>query len=193
MIIVLEGIDNAGKTTIAQMLVDYFSKKSKRVVVSKELTTKVGETIKSCIKSEGLSPISKAFLFAADRQIRIEELQNELRDGDVVIFDRYIHSAIVYREAEGVEGDWVKELNRNIPKSDVSIYIDITPEESIERNTDSKFNIHYSLEHLTKVRNAYLNYVECGELILVNGMKRVEDVRDEIVALLEKQEALHNE
>lgn len=187
MIIVLEGIDNAGKTTIAQMLVDYFESRGKKVIISKELTTRVGETIKCSIKSEGLSSISKTFLFAADRQIRLEELSNELYDGTIVIFDRYLHSAIAYREVEGVEAEWVKMVNKNIPCSDVNIYIDITPQESIRRNTDNKFNIHYSLSHLEKIRNTYLKYVESGELMLVNGMRSINEVKNEIITILERE------
>lgn len=75
MIIALEGIDNAGKTTIGHYLQDYFSKENIKVVLSKELTTDVGEVIKNRIHRGGLSPISKAFLFAADRQLRLETLR----------------------------------------------------------------------------------------------------------------------
>lgn len=134
MIIALEGIDNAGKTTIAQILVNQMLRQGKISTVSKELTTNVGAVIKSSIKNGELSPITKSFLFACDRQIRIEELEYNKKFNDIVIFDRYIHSAIVYREAEGIDGNWIKELNKNIPHSDISFYIDITAEESLRRN-----------------------------------------------------------
>ena len=42
MIIALEGIDNAGKTSVAQILEKKFIEKGKVTVVSKELTTSVG-------------------------------------------------------------------------------------------------------------------------------------------------------
>lgn len=190
MIIALEGIDNAGKTTLTELLTKEFSKSGKQVTISKELTTDVGKLIKNTIKNGALTPVSKAFLFAADRQIRIEQLERKNCFDGVVIFDRYLHSAIVYREAEGLDGDWVKEVNKNIPNSDIAFYIDITPEESIERNTDSKFNIHYSKEHLNKVRNAYLKYVEQGELVKIDGMKPLEDICREIIYILEKRGCL---
>lgn len=188
MIIVLEGIDNAGKTSIAEKLMDYYEKKGKIAILSKELTTKVGGTIKECLKDNELSPISKAFLFAADRQIRIEKLKEKIDKDNVIIFDRYLYSAIAYREAENLSGNWVRELNKFIPKSDVCIYIDISPEESINRNTDKKFNIHYSLDKLKKIREAYLKYVNMGELILVDGMRDLDEVIDDIINILEEKE-----
>lgn len=186
MIIALEGIDNAGKTSIAEKLMSYFLGKGKQAIISKELTTRVGSTIKEGFKNEELSPISKAFLFAADRQIRIEQLKEELTDDKIIIFDRYIYSAVVYREAEGMEGNWVKEINRNVPQSDVCIYIDITPDESLRRNTDTKFNIHYTLEHLEKVRDAYHKYVNSGELMIIDGMRAIDDVLSDAIAVIEK-------
>lgn len=190
MIIALEGIDNAGKTTLTELLMKEFLKLGKQVTISKELTTDVGKLIKSTIKRGKLTPVSKTFLFAADRQIRIEQLEEEKRFNGIVIFDRYLHSAVVYREAEGLEGSWVKEVNKNIPNSSISFYIDITAEESIKRNTDSKFNIHYSKEHLNKVRNAYLKYVEQGELIKIDGMKKTGDICHEIMCILEERGCL---
>lgn len=187
MIIALEGIDNAGKTTLAGMLTDEFVKSGKNAIVSKELTTEVGKLIKTTIKTGMLTPISKTFLFAADRQLRIEKLQEENWFNEVVIFDRYLHSAIVYREAEQLDGMWVKDVNKNIPKSDIAFYIDITPEESIKRNTDTKFNIHYSIEHLRRVREAYLSYVELGELILIDGMKNTKEVCENVIDVLRKR------
>lgn len=185
MIVVLEGIDNAGKTSIAEMLLDYFEKKGKRAILSKELTTKVGGTIKESLKDGELSPISKAFLFAADRQIRIEKLKDEMDEDNVIIFDRYLYSAIAYREAEDLSGDWVRELNKFLPKSDVNIYIDISPDESIKRNTDKKFNIHYSSHKLARIRDAYLKYVDLGELTLIDGMRDLDEVMKDVINILE--------
>lgn len=186
MIIALEGIDNAGKTSIAEKLMSYFQGMGKQVIISKELTTRVGSTIKESFKNEGLSSISKTFLFAADRQIRIEQLKEELTNDKIIIFDRYIYSAVVYREAEGVDGNWVKEINRNVPQSDICIYIDITPEESLKRNTDTKFNIHYTLAHLEKVRNAYHKYVNLGEMMIIDGMRAIDDVLKDVIDVIEK-------
>ena len=66
------------------------------------------------------------------------------------------------------------------------VYIDITPEESLKRNTDTKFNIHYTLAHLEKVRNAYHKYVNLGEMMIIDGMRAIDDVLKDVIDVIEK-------
>lgn len=186
MILVLEGIDNCGKTTISELLAQYFRGKGQSVYISKELTTNVGSLIKDTFKTSSLSPIMKTFLFAADRQLRLEEIAKDNKY-DILIFDRYLYSAVAYREAEGIDGHWVQEVNKFIPPFDVGFYIDISPDESIRRNTNAKFNIHYTLEYLSCARNSYLREVDNGNLIMINGMCSSEDVYKQIIVALSER------
>lgn len=187
MIIALEGIDNAGKTTIASRLEKYYKAKGIEVVISKELTTDVGQCLINKIKNDYVSSEVKTFLFAADRQIRIENLAYILNIKDsIVIFDRYLYSAVAYRGSEGISDEWVLSVNRFVKEADLNIYIDITPEESISRNNNVKFNIHYSYEELEKVRYKYLQFVDSGKMKMVDGMRDIEQVSSDIIKLIDE-------
>ena len=157
MLVILEGLDNTGKTTIAKMLMQYYKIQGKNAILAKELSTPVGEQIKQLSKEGKLTPELKTYLFPADRRLLLDGL-GEIKEDDIVIFDRYVPSAIAYRMADGIDKRWVQEINRKFPRHDLGFYIDITPEESIRRNTDQKFNIRYSYEHLDRVRKAYKAY-----------------------------------
>lgn len=189
MFIILEGLDNAGKTTVAEIISKYFKDKGMNVCYSKELTTKVGTIIKELNRERKLSSITKTFLFAADRQIRLEEFKNNFEDYDIIIMDRYIYSAMAYRVAEGVDLNWVKVVNDNVRKSDLAYYIDISPKESVNRNSKKKFNIKYSLDYLEKVRKLYKELVTKKELIMIDGMRPIEDVAVAIIKSIEDKEA----
>lgn len=187
MIIVFEGLDNSGKTTQAELLLTHLIAQGHNVILSKELTTDVGRLLKSSFKEKIYSPIVKSYLFAADRQIRIEELQ--LRsdfENSIVIFDRYKHSAIAYRKSEGIDPDWVSVINKFVLPYDIGIYFDITPEESVRRNRADKMNIHYDLARLHAIRETYLDYVNTGELKLIDGTLPVEDVTKQILKYIEE-------
>lgn len=97
-----------------------------------------------------------------------EDYQNKM-----ILFDRYYHSAIAYRMAEGINKEWVMTLNSVFKKPDIGFYIDITPEESVKRNINTKFNIIAPVEHLSKVRNAYLSFLEEENLIYIDGMQEM--------------------
>ena len=97
-----------------------------------------------------------------------------------------IKDILAYRMAEGVDKNWVANINSIFPKADLGFFIDITPEESIRRNTDTKFNIKASAEHLAKVRNAYLSIINENNLIHVNGMQPIEYIFDEVISNIEE-------
>ena len=115
------------------------------------------------------------------KNIRLEDLKNK-----IMLFDRYVPSALAYRMAEGVNKDWVTNINSVFPKADIGFFIDITPEESVNRNTDSKFNIISTPEHLGRVRNAYLSILDENNLIYINGMQSIENIFVEVLGKIEE-------
>lgn len=175
MLVILEGLDNTGKTTIAKMLMQYYKIQGKNAILAKELSTPVGEQIKQLSKEGKLTPELKSYLFPADRRLLLDGL-GEIKKEDIVIFDRYVPSAIAYRMADGIDKEWVQGINKNFPKHDLGFYIDITPEESIRRNTDQKFNIRYSYEHLDRVRKAYKSILDEYSLEQIDGSQSINDI-----------------
>ena len=179
MLVILEGLDNTGKTTIAKMLMQYYKIQGKNATLAKELSTPIGEQIKQLSKEGKLTPELKTYLFVADRRLLLDGLGQVNKD-DIVIFDRYVPSAIAYRMADGVDKDWVKSVNKNFPRHDLGFYIDITPETSIERNTDQKFNILYSYEHLDRVRKAYMSILDEYSLQKIDGNNSIDNIFKQI-------------
>ena len=64
--------------------------------------------------------------------------------GDAGKVLKYVPSTLAHHMAEGINKSWVANINSIFPKADLGFFIDITPEESIKRNTDAKFNIKAS-------------------------------------------------
>ena len=174
-IIIFEGLDNAGKTTLISSLYEKLFSQGFRVVQSKELSTMIGAAFKIGLQNGIYSPINKTLLFASDRQERIEEILED-DSCDIVLFDRYYYSAIVYRMVEGLDESWIKAVNKFNPKEDLGFYIDITPEESFKRRIDTKFNLPYSLEQLKKIRGYYMRFVRDEQLLFIDGMRNKEEV-----------------
>ena len=183
MIVIFEGLDNCGKTTIVQMLKDYYTNVGIDSEVSKEFETNIGIELKKMAIEGTLDSILKAYLFAADRYIRMKSIKDEDLKNKILLFDRYVPSAIAYRMAEGVDKNFVLNINSVFPKADIGFFIDITPEESVKRNTDTKFNIKSSTEHLGKVRREYLSILDENNLIYVDGMKPIEQIFNDILVI----------
>lgn len=133
-----------------------------------------------------LDSILKSYLFAADRYIRMKNISQEDMNNKILLFDRYVPSAIAYRMSEGVDKNFILNINSVFPKADIGFFIDITPEESVNRNTDTKFNIKSSVEHLGEVRKAYMPILEENNLIYINGMQSIDQIFHEVLQKLEE-------
>ena len=137
-------------------------------------------------KEGKLDPILKAYLFATDRYIRMKEISKQDLESKIIMFDRYVPSALAYRMAEGVDKEWVSNINSIFPKADIGFFIDISPEESVKRNTDTKVNIKATPEHLSKVRNSYLSILDENNLIYTNGMRPIEEIFNDVLSKIEE-------
>lgn len=67
MIVIFEGLDNCGKTTLVQMLNKYYFSIEIETEILKEFETNIGKELKNMAKEGKLDPILKAYLFATDR------------------------------------------------------------------------------------------------------------------------------
>lgn len=71
MIIVFEGLDNAGKTTLAEKLEVSLIKDGYDVNYTREFQTPVGLLIKELYGQGKMDATMKSYLFAADRHMRL--------------------------------------------------------------------------------------------------------------------------
>ena len=132
------------------MIKNFYLSNGVAAEISKEFETNIGIELKNMAAAGTLDPIIKTFLFATDRYIRMKNISEEEYQTKILLFDRYVPSAIAYRMAENVDKKWVETINSIFPKADLGFFIDISPEESVKRNTNSKFNIISTPEHLKK-------------------------------------------
>ena len=178
--IVIEGLDGSGKTTQAILLAKKLNESHKVLLTAEPSRGKIGTFIReSCLYEDKRLPTeAEALLFAADR---IEHMQNEIKpaldEGKLVICDRYVYSSLAYQGSAGLSLDWIKTINARALQADFAIFIDVAPERVLERLKRKK-SVMETLETQQKVRDAYLKFVEKGELFRVDGDKPKEIVAD---------------
>ena len=194
LFIALEGIDGSGKSTQVKLLASILEKAGLKVYSTSEPTG--GETGK-LIRKE-LSQNDKenheviAALFLADRLEHILDKQNgllkKLKEGYTVITDRYYFSSYAYHSVH-MPLDWVIEINKpcaQLLRPDITIYIDVPPEESMKRieNSRGKRELYETLDNLTRVRDKYyeaFRLIKSDEnILIVDGNNSPEQIADEI-------------
>lgn len=135
-LIAIEGIDGAGKTTVAGAL----AHADPSLLITGEMRSPLGPTLRSLLPI--LTPIEKVYWFAADRASSLAAADRRMREtaAHAVIWDRYIDSARVYRRAEVELGiaapavlELVEQVNAAFPPPDLVLYLDLDLETARDR------------------------------------------------------------
>jgi len=159
--VVFEGLDGAGTTTQMKLLAEAFDKAGASCHATFEPTSSpLGSLVRSILKRQVVTtPLALAMLFAADREDHLNHpitgVVEKVRQGIVVLCDRYFYSSLSYQSIEcGFER--VSFLN-DFPAPRFLFYID-TPVEvclrRIEERSDER-EIFEKQEFLQKVRDNY--------------------------------------
>lgn len=139
--IVFEGIDGSGKSTQAKLLQQNLEQQGHKTYLTFEPTdSPIGSVIRNIFKRRiEAAHETIAGLFVADRLDHLLNNTNgilkKLKEGYTVICDRYYLSSYAYQGAH-VDMDWVIQANSKsaaLLKPDLTIHIDISPEESLQR------------------------------------------------------------
>ena len=142
LFITFEGIDGCGKSTQIEMLSSLLDEKGISYLMLREPGgTVVGEKIREILldkKNDGMDPVCELLLFEAARaQITNEVIAPALREGKVVICDRFYDSTFAYQGYARKFGQQVVESLNSIAVSgndpDITFLLDIDPEEALIR------------------------------------------------------------
>lgn len=102
-LITIEGLDGAGKSTLAEGLVRELTARGERVELLREPGgVDVSERIRALVKDPALTvaPRAEALLYAAARaQLVQERLVGLLEEGVLVLLDRFVDSSLAYQGA----------------------------------------------------------------------------------------------
>ena len=189
MLIAIEGLDQSGKATQAQLLRDQLRQGGTRarMVSFPDYGTSIGEELARALQGEReYGPEVMQLLYIANRYERKADLERWLDGGLVVVCDRYVASSVAYGEAQGLDVDWLTQTQRFLPASDLTILLDITPQLAVERKATGRDRYERDLSLLGRVRDSYVRQADQAGWVRVDGDRGKADVAAEISALLAK-------
>lgn len=134
-LIVMEGIDGAGKSTQCDALEKWLHDKGWKVTVSKwNNSPHITDTIKKGKKEKWLSPTLFCLLNASDMVWRYENvIKPALEKGHVVICDRFYYTSYVRDSLRGVSEKLLDEIYSSFPEPDLLIHFSVPPELAMKR------------------------------------------------------------
>lgn len=143
MLIVLEGLDGAGKSTQVKRLREYLTQRCgslEYIHFPRYEAPVYGDLITRFLKGEfgsieAVHPQLVALLFAEDRHGAAPLMRQALKEGKTVLLDRYVYSNIAYQCAKlkdvqerGKLRDWIFNTeygNFELPQPDLNLFLDV--------------------------------------------------------------------
>lgn len=202
LFIVFEGIDSSGKSTQAELLLKHFINQGERAVISSEPTNGIiGNLIRQALKQRiifsrdrTLFDEQMAYLFAGDRHDHlyndIDGVYKLIADGFHVISTRYYFSSLAYNCDTPEQFEFISSLNARFPNPDLTIYLDLPVEISLERlNRRSTKEIYETKEKLKKVRQKYRQIFDSydGVALRIDATQKLHTIQQQIIKFVSNE------
>jgi dTMP kinase len=158
-LIAFEGLDQSGKQTQAERLLEAFRSAGHRAefLTFPEYTTAIGAEIGRALQGErDYAADTLQLLYIANRFEFRPKIDAWLAAGTMVVCDRYLASSIAYGEAQGVDAAWLTAIQRFLPQPSLTLLLDIPPDASLTRKRAARDKFERDLPLLGRVRESYL-------------------------------------
>ncbi|XEC95007.1 dTMP kinase [Paenibacillus tarimensis] len=201
--ITVEGGEGAGKTTFIAELEQRLAKAGLNVLITREPGgIPIAENIRQVVldtRNTAMDARTEALLYAAARrQHLVEKVRPALRNGKVVICDRFVDSSLAYQGyARGLGIEEVWEINRFAVEDtmpDLTLWMDVSPEVGLSRinraqvREVNRLDLEEMAFHM-KVREGYRLLAERSgrRIVRLNAEQPQENILEEGIAALEQR------
>jgi dTMP kinase len=184
-LITFEGVEGAGKTTLAQHLADWLRAQGVSVRLTREPGgSLLGEHLRPLLLHEPLDAWAELFLFLADRrQHTLQVILPAREQGMWVLCDRYADSTLVYQGyGRGLDIALIRRLNALATGDltpDLTVLIDLPVEDALARaNAPNRFEAETLAFH-TRIREGYLQLAraEPNRFLVLDGLQPLETLK----------------
>ncbi|XP_070817457.1 thymidylate kinase [Chaetodon trifascialis] len=136
-LIVLEGVDKAGKTTQCKRLLQALQQSGRPAEMMRfpDRTTTIGQLISAYLeKKSELEDHTVHLLFSANRWEMVPLMKKKLEQGTTLVVDRYAFSGVAFTSAKpGFCLEWCKKPEVGLPKPDLVMFLQLSPSEAALR------------------------------------------------------------
>ena len=190
LLIAFEGLDQSGKQTQAERLQATIEGRGGacRLLSFPAYETAIGEEIHRGLhgrRDYGADVMQ--LLYVANRYEHKPQIELWLAAGTTIVCDRYVASSIAYGEAHGLDPQWLAEMQRFLPRADLTILLDIAPDSAAARKSANRDRYERDLALLSRVRDSYQRQAQQPGWVRLDGARPTEAVAIEVLTAFESR------
>jgi dTMP kinase len=202
LFITLEGIEGAGKSTVARWVCEWLGRHSIRVTLTREPGgTALAERVRQIVLERGeeqLSAVTETLLMFAARGIHLENLiRPALERGECIVCDRFTDATRAYQGGgRGVDPAWIESLASQVQgglQPDCTLLLDLPAPLGLERARRRRAGAADRFEaeaqaFFERVRAAYLELArrEPKRIHVIDASVPLEAVERQVALVLER-------
>lgn len=136
LLIAFCGLDGSGKTTQLQKLHKWLESIGESTLITKQPGNEYRNNlrVRKYLDTGNFSNMKAlALLAAADRQNHISEVIIPGLQTGHVLTDRYLYSSFAFFKTRGLDIEFIKQINPDVPTPDLTIFLDISPDNALKR------------------------------------------------------------
>ncbi len=203
LFITLEGPEGSGKTSAINKVKEILQSQGHEIVMTREPGgTSISEQIREVIlnkENTSMDPRTEALLYAASRrQHLVEKIWPSVKEGKIVICDRYLDSSLAYQGfARNLGIEDILKINMYATENtfpDLTLLFDLDPEIGLDRiNADKNREVNrLDLEKLSfhkAVREGYLKLAKMypERFVIIDASKSKEEVVEQTLKAIEER------
>jgi dTMP kinase len=133
-LIAVEGLDGCGKTVQTRLLKNYLETEGWATVIFKRKMSKlIAKRIDEAKKNRQLNPLTYSLIHVADfSELYFNDVLPALKAGYVVIFNKYVYTAMAKDYLRGNDRQWIDSLYEFAVKPDLTVYYKASLDRIIE-------------------------------------------------------------
>ncbi len=202
--ITFEGCDGCGKSTQLKKFSEYLSKNQIAHIFTREPGGgKISEAIREILlngKNAEMTDECEALLYAAARVQHLHDrVEPALKEGKLVVCDRYVDSSLAYQAfARGLGREFIEKINAYALEAylpDLTVFIDLSPEAAFLRKHGADENDRLEQAGMEFHNRVYEGYKTLAKenpkrIVCVDGNQTPDEIFGQVLAILQERGCL---
>ncbi|KAL8942504.1 MAG: hypothetical protein Q9216_001648 [Gyalolechia sp. 2 TL-2023] len=191
-LIVIEGLDRAGKSTQCEKLSQALQKEGRLIKCMRfpDRLTPIGQSISAYLRGESHQEDHAIhLLFSANRWEAAPHIKEDIANGITIIIDRYYYSGIVYsvsKDRQDLSLHWAMQPDVGLPKPDLCIFLDLSPGDAATRGGfgTERYETNEMQKRVRTLFTELLKAPNNNEMVSVDASQPVQEVHETMLQLV---------